>query len=239
MADNRYEKEESFPVDGLLAQFAETFGQAAAALLTSRHWVTYIVGPELKIRHFLVGNTEPGEQEVYANRFFALDPLAPHHCLATGCHVASLRAVLQSNNPNHEEYRRLFLAPYAIVDALEIFLRSDAGLVLGCSLLRHGQEVPFSVTESQQAVALKSLGDFALSRTFPQRQASLEVIAERFPLLTPRETMLVQLVAAGLSNKQLGKELNISLPTVKTHLLSIYRKLGVASRTELAMKVLG
>ena len=48
----------------------------------------------------------------------------------------------------------------------------------------------------------------------------------------------MQLVAVGLNNKQLCRELVISLPTVKTHLLNTFRKMGVASRTELAAKIL-
>jgi DNA-binding CsgD family transcriptional regulator len=64
------------------------------------------------------------------------------------------------------------------------------------------------------------------------------MIAKRFPALTAREATMAQFVAAGLSNKQLCRELDISLPTVKTHLLSVFRKMGIRSRTELAAKVL-
>jgi DNA-binding NarL/FixJ family response regulator len=49
---------------------------------------------------------------------------------------------------------------------------------------------------------------------------------------TSRETEVLQLVAQGLSNKQVALALNISEHTVKFHLSSLYAKLGVASRTE-------
>lgn len=64
------------------------------------------------------------------------------------------------------------------------------------------------------------------------------MIIERFPTLTPREAAMVQLVAAGLSNKQLCRELDISLPTVKSHLLNVFRKMEISNRTELAARVL-
>lgn len=49
--------------------------------------------------------------------------------------------------------------------------------------------------------------------------------------LTPRELEVLKLVAAGASNKQIGIELMLSEATVKSHLVHIYDKLGVRSRT--------
>ncbi|WP_354643424.1 response regulator transcription factor [Kitasatospora camelliae] len=51
------------------------------------------------------------------------------------------------------------------------------------------------------------------------------------PTLSPRETEILQLLAAGLANRQISKRLFISEATVKTHLVHIYDKLGVDSRT--------
>ena len=51
-------------------------------------------------------------------------------------------------------------------------------------------------------------------------------------LLGKREADVARLVAGGLTNKQIGAELQISDRTVQNHLANIYAKLGVASRTE-------
>ncbi|MFF4340973.1 response regulator [Kitasatospora sp. NPDC001540] len=51
------------------------------------------------------------------------------------------------------------------------------------------------------------------------------------PSLSPRETEILQLLAEGLPNRQISKRLFISEATVKTHLVHIYDKLGVDSRT--------
>jgi DNA-binding NarL/FixJ family response regulator len=48
------------------------------------------------------------------------------------------------------------------------------------------------------------------------------------------ETQIPELVAAGRSNKEIAAEAYLSLKTVEAHLSSIYRKLGLRSRTELA-----
>lgn len=49
--------------------------------------------------------------------------------------------------------------------------------------------------------------------------------------LSTREIEVLQLVAKGASNQQIGKELHISTATVKSHLIHIFNKLGVDGRT--------
>jgi len=53
--------------------------------------------------------------------------------------------------------------------------------------------------------------------------------------LTSREREIVLALAEGLSNKGVGRRLNISEGTVKVHLHTIYQKLGVKNRTALAV----
>jgi DNA-binding NarL/FixJ family response regulator len=49
--------------------------------------------------------------------------------------------------------------------------------------------------------------------------------------LTPRELEVLTLVARGLSNGEIARELFIGEATVKTHLLHVFDKLGVSDRT--------
>lgn len=49
--------------------------------------------------------------------------------------------------------------------------------------------------------------------------------------LTPRETEVLRLVAAGLSNRVIGERLHLGEATIKTHLLRTFEKLGVNDRT--------
>jgi DNA-binding NarL/FixJ family response regulator len=50
--------------------------------------------------------------------------------------------------------------------------------------------------------------------------------------LTRRERTVLELIARGATNAQVGKELALSLHTVKQHASAIYRKLGVRNRAE-------
>ena len=56
--------------------------------------------------------------------------------------------------------------------------------------------------------------------------------------LTPREMEVLQLIAQGLSNKELANKLTISEKTVKTHLSSIFSKLHLSDRTQAAIYAL-
>ena len=53
--------------------------------------------------------------------------------------------------------------------------------------------------------------------------------------LTRRETEILELLAAGHSNREISKRLFLSEKTVKAHLATVFRKLGVNNRTQAAM----
>jgi len=59
------------------------------------------------------------------------------------------------------------------------------------------------------------------------------------PSLTRRERELVELVRQGLRNRDIAARLGVTEGTVKVYLHSIFDKLGVASRTELAIRASG
>jgi two-component system nitrate/nitrite response regulator NarL len=53
--------------------------------------------------------------------------------------------------------------------------------------------------------------------------------------LTTRERQVVRVIAEGLTNKEIARRLRLAEGTVKVHLHRIYRKLGIANRTALAV----
>lgn len=54
--------------------------------------------------------------------------------------------------------------------------------------------------------------------------------------LTEREKAILDLLVLGLSNREIGEKLFVSVNTVKTHILSLYSKLDVSNRTQAAVK---
>jgi len=53
--------------------------------------------------------------------------------------------------------------------------------------------------------------------------------------LSPREMDVLAFLVAGMSNREIGQELHLSVSTVKAHLSSVFRKLGVTNRTQAAL----
>ena len=51
--------------------------------------------------------------------------------------------------------------------------------------------------------------------------------------LTKRERQIAKLVSAGLTNKEVGRQLNLTAGTVKVHLHNIFSKLAIKNRTAL------
>ena len=89
---------------------------------------------------------------------------------------------------------------------------------------------------SPQAEIVAGIRSVAAGQTALSPQVAARLVERmRSPasetVLTARETEVLQLVARGNSNKQIAVALGIGESTVKTHLLRVFEKLGVADRT--------
>lgn len=95
-------------------------------------------------------------------------------------------------------------------------------------------------TESEElcrAIKAAAAGQVQLSpqaaaRLLREERASETLVEE----LTPRETEVLQLLAHGLANKEIARDLGIGEKTVKTHVSNILSKMGVLSRTQAALQ---
>ncbi|WGS01444.1 response regulator transcription factor [Bradyrhizobium sp. ISRA443] len=69
----------------------------------------------------------------------------------------------------------------------------------------------------------------------PLAPREMSTIAEKgLASLTGRQRQIMHLVSAGLSNKEIGRRLNIADGTIKVHLHNIFQKLEISNRTALA-----
>ena len=55
--------------------------------------------------------------------------------------------------------------------------------------------------------------------------------------LSPAERRILELVADGLTNGEIARQLWVTETTIKFHLSRVYRKLGVSNRTAAAMRL--
>jgi len=71
-----------------------------------------------------------------------------------------------------------------------------------------------------------------------RKEADRRKVPSPFAALTPRERTIVSLVAEGHRNREIAAALGITEGTVKVYLHTLYQKLGIENRTELAVLVL-
>jgi DNA-binding NarL/FixJ family response regulator len=86
------------------------------------------------------------------------------------------------------------------------------------------------------AVRTAAVGDSALASGVSSRLDASLASSER---LTVREAEVLSLVAEGRTNREIGRALFLSEATVKSHLVHIFTKLGVGSRTAAVARELG
>jgi DNA-binding NarL/FixJ family response regulator len=114
----------------------------------------------------------------------------------------------------------------------------DARILPGLPLRAWGF-LPEDTTTQELLAALAALqqglcvGDSALMQfLWTEKRLSGERQTDLLEPLTERESEVLQLLAQGLANKQIGVQLEISEHTVKFHVSSIYAKLGASNRAE-------
>ncbi len=91
--------------------------------------------------------------------------------------------------------------------------------------------------ELRRAIKAAAAGQVQLSPQAAARLLRDERPAEpQIEALTPRETEVLQLMARGLANKEIARDLGIGEKTVKTHVSNILSKMGVLSRTQAALQ---
>ena len=85
-------------------------------------------------------------------------------------------------------------------------------------------------------ILVQSLRQIARGRRLlplPLREQST-ITENALAVLTDRERQIMRLVSEGLSNKEIGRHLNITDGTIKVHLHHIFQKLEISNRTVLA-----
>ena len=122
-----------------------------------------------------------------------------------------------------------FRRPMGVAYKLEVFLRDRNGEIRGgIRLARPAEMGEFSDHEVAAVRAMQPV----LSRAWASMIAELQTDA-LLATLTQRESDVFECVLSGASNQHIADRLGLALPTVKSHLQNIFRKLNVTSRSGL------
>lgn len=98
--------------------------------------------------------------------------------------------------------------------------------------------LPERATSAQIVAAIEALAVGLSVRARDTSVGGFSAVLESklHSLLTPREIEMLGALAEGLSNKAIARKIDISQHTVKFHLESLFRKLGVRSRAQAVLK---
>jgi len=102
----------------------------------------------------------------------------------------------------------------------------------GAAAFIHKSASVDTIREALQSVLAGNLWNPNEDHIGETTQADELDTAERLTELTPQQFRVLMMVAAGLLNKQIAYELEISEATVKAHMTAIFRKLAVTNRTQ-------
>lgn len=187
----------------------------------------YRIDAHLQAEHFSLYHMSPQMHEAYLQRYRHFDPLRPRNCVAAGNPVLSLRMGMAQQGRHETEVYQGFLQRHGVLDVVEVLARNTDGRpIAGLSLLRDASLGPFQPDELNTLQALQGLLEIAAQAPYSRHD-------ERLGALTPRERQIALLLRDGACNKIVAQQLALGLPTVKTHLVNLFRKVGVNNRTEL------
>jgi DNA-binding CsgD family transcriptional regulator len=203
-------------------QFANDVLEASAAAF-------YRVNSEMVLDNFVLLGVPMEFHRQYLERMNQHDPLHVRHMIPTGRPVARLAEQMAFVQASDATAYGLFSSQFGIGDMVEFFFRRNERIVAGMSVMwRNGSRVP----ENVMALAAKmhEYMEFNLLRDLQIEPKTAASKVARFGL-TAREQEVIELLCCGRTNREIGDCLQISLATVKTHLLHIFEKLGVENRS--------
>lgn len=167
----------------------------------------------------------------YYHYFWRFDPLHPARMNDSNARLQLLSRDTAQRDDKTSEYFEKFLMPQKTVHQTELYFRKGRQIVAGASLLRNETTGAFT---SENLAFLERLVEFVEGNVFdlPDEKSEWQGLAG----LTPREREIATLIGTAICNKEIGRRLNIELPTVKTHVSRVLAKVGVHSRAELIKK---
>jgi DNA-binding CsgD family transcriptional regulator len=206
----------SDPAASQAVQFAKGMFDASAT-------VFYGVDDSLNLNRFLLNGIPLDFHREYVERMGQFDPLHPKR--AAGQPFARLSVMsMKYLNAETAAYRS-FTDQFGITDMMEFFFRRGDKIVAGMSVIwTPGCKIP-----DEAASIAEKIHDY-LEFNLVGRTPSPSEQANRYGL-TARELDVIELVCCGRTNREISECLGIGHATVKTHLIHIFEKLGVETRS--------
>lgn len=221
--------ETAFPPQG----FAEQFLGVVTSAMPLSGCCFYRVNDSRHVLDHQLFNLSPYWEKRYYHRFWRFDPLHPRRVADAPARLKVLNHDTARQDTGTLEYYEQFLKPQNTAHQTELYFWLGSDIIAGASLLRSDVEGAF--TEDNIGF-LQRFMEFTERSLFPQVPA-LPPAWQGLATMTPREREIASLIGEAMCNKEIGRRLNIELPTVKAHVSRVLAKAGARSRAEFIKKL--
>ena len=145
--------------------------------------------------------------------------------------MGTLRILLVDDHPVVRAGLRAMLTEFEDFSVAAEAADGDAAVRELTRLRALGERVDVVLMDLQMGAGMDGVTATAAIRKLDSAALLMSRISSPETALTPREVQLLELLATGLTNRAIARQLFISEATVKTHLVHIFGKLGVDNRT--------
>ena len=180
----------------------------------------------------VVGEVSTGDEAVRAARAAKPDVVLMDIRMPGLDGIAATRLILA--DPQLRDCRVIILTTFETDEYVFAALEAGASGFLTKEIDPEGLRHAVRVVAAGEALLSPSVTRRVI-RQFAHRPAAVPAGGTRLAALTAREREVVALVAAGLSNEDIARELVISPLTAKTHITRAITKLGVRDRVQLVI----
>ncbi|ULT58675.1 response regulator transcription factor [Neobacillus drentensis] len=160
-----------------------------------------------------------------------------------GTNVIKIFDVVSKEDYEKSRFYKDYLEIYGYYDLLSMCFYHEKGR-FGCiTFSRQREDTPFNQVDVMQLEIISKFMSPKIWQSLIESQTDLSSHNQShseshfLDFLSKREREVLELVQKGLSNEDVSRQLFISINTVKTHLLNIFKKLKVTNRTELCYKI--
>lgn len=196
------------------------------------HVAFYLVNDQLETLEFERSNIPEAFHREYTSNMYRYDPFDERRLMTDARSTAVLSSSVK-NTPEDQHYVR-FLRAHGFRNIVEMVFRSGETLLGGLSILL--PDDPASMHEIQVEELARIAHPYIEFNLLSRQGRSTDDIRASLGAnfhLSRREIDVAELICKGCTNSEIADQLHVSVATVKSHVLNVFEKIGVANRASL------
>ncbi len=209
----------------------------ARGALRASSCIFYWTDESLEMQDANLSGMSPAMFEAYRDGMDKCDPLNIPRLVGSGKRVSTLRVDRDLAPPDDLNRYESYLNQGGVRDVIDLMFWRGGVAFAGLGLLKNDGDPPVCPDTLSLATTMQRYIEFTFASHPRVQDRVLHRDLKRSYFLTQREIEVSELVRRGCTNHDIAEELGIGLPTVKTHIMRIFDKLGIENRASLAARL--